>query len=784
MTTPPEADLEAHLSAQLPKIFPHIPPGDIDHQTHLVLRFGRNEITVNGETKWKKEGRADIVLNHKGKPIAVIELKRAGVKLTRDDVDQGRNYARVLEHPAPLVVVTNGSDTWLIDAYSGEDLAGDSVEADQLRELFANASKIAAEKRQAAIEALLGTDSSVWESAVQMATDRVIDRLSTWDDDLRKPFGRFHFVRQAAQAAIDAFESGKKVVVLEGAPLTGKTNALKSFSVLTDVLEPKFAMLFVMASMAHSRLFERLADVLTSELGWEIEGKDARTWLRRFASKAEGPTLVVAVDGVAKGSLVAKELETFAESGFGDRLKFLVTTESADDVLMSGRDVSALAEAAVSFRMSPLTADEFHQSRASLVKRGVGFDRGAELSRVHRLPWILRAELAQVPKDIPYGREIRLPASIGVELVWYARERLKGLAYIQRPLREIARALVNGATKKSEALVLGQIGGFVVPIDDLDSNGRAAMGTLVADGWAREYRHAGGEDVVMPTVPELFMAELCDVVSRELEARIADPAAAARWLSDTCAGLFLGDVIGAQAIIDCGLRLGSFPQLLIVKLLEDRPEVRTMGAALIAMPLRDGSLMHLKIGEDGSITPSDRSGNAIGRTIPPTPGEGPGQTYGALTSWSILAHLTRRPMASGPELSDRVDLVLIMELGTCPFPLLHVSNELMGVMVHDLGDHGETLAREHALADPVTMSMRHLFAREWEQMDDFISAMLAEDSLVLMVRVHNALHALEDSSNIELSGWASGRLSSTVLPEIKRLMEMPAHSAGGAVEEE
>lgn len=315
MTTPPEADLEAHLSAQLPKIFPHIPPGDIDHQTHLVLRFGRNEITVNGGTKWKKEGRADIVLNHKGKPIAVIELKRAGVKLTRDDVDQGRNYARVLEHPAPLVVVTNGSDTWLIDAYSGEDLAGDSVEADQLRELFANASKIAAEKRQAAIEALLGTDSSVWESAVQMATDRVIDRLSTWDDDLRKPFGRFHFVRQAAQAAIDAFESGKKAVVLEGAPLTGKTNALKSFSVLTDVLEPKFAMLFVKASMAHSSLFERLADVLTSELGWEIERKDARTWLRRFASKAEGPALVVAVDGVAKGSLVAKELETFVSPG-------------------------------------------------------------------------------------------------------------------------------------------------------------------------------------------------------------------------------------------------------------------------------------------------------------------------------------------------------------------------------------------------------------------------------------------------------------------------------------
>lgn len=776
MTTPPEADLEAHLSAQLPKIFPHIAPGEIDHQTRLVLRFGRNEIVVKGDTQWKKEGRADIILNHKGKPIAVVELKRAGVKLTRDDVHQGRNYARVLNDPAPLVVVTNGTDTWLIDAYTGDDLAGDSVEADQLQELFANASKIAAEKRQSAIEALLGTDSSVWAPAVQMASDKIIDRLSTRDGDVRKPFGRFHFLRQAAFTAVAAFDKGAKTFIIEGGPLTGKTNALKSFSIVTEEVDPKYAMLFVRASVAQSSLFERLADVLTLQLGWEIEAKDARSWLRRFASKADGPALVIAVDGVTKDSLIAKELESFAEAGFGDRLKFLITTERSDDLLTSGRDASALSEDAFGIELGPLADNEFRAATTLLKKAGVGFDRGAELSRAHRLPWILRAEVGDVPEKIPYGREIRLPASVGVEIVWIARARLKGLTEIQRHLRDLARALVSSTSRKSAELTLGQIGGFIIPIDDLDQIGRAAMDVLVRDGWAREYRHAGGEDVLITTVPEFFMAELCDVVSRELEGRLGDPADAAAWLSDVCSGLFLGDVIGAQAIVDCTQRLGYFPRLVIEHLLEDRPEVRKMGAALIALALRDGSLLYLNIDDDGAITPSDKNGVAIGETMKSDPAEGLGQTYGGLTSWAMLAQLTRVPMASGSKWYDRVDLALLLELGTCPFPLVHVSNDPLGVMVHDLGEHGETLAREHALADPITMSMRHLFAREWRDLDDFLSAMLAESSAVLLVRAHNALHALEGSYDPDLSAWAEKMLSDTILPEIEKLLKGPAQA--------
>ncbi len=128
------------------------------------------------------------------------------------------------------------------------------------------------------------------------------------------------------------------------------------------------------------------------------------------------------------------------------------------------------------------------------------------------------------------------------------------------------------------------------------------------------------------------------------------------------------------------------------------------------------------------------------------------------------------------ELFDRVDLALLLELGTCPFPLVHVSNDPLGVMVHDLGEHGEALAREHALANPITMSMRHLFAREWRDLGGFLSAMLAEDSAVLLVRAHNALHALEGSADPDLSAWVEKTLSVTILPDIERLLKEPAQA--------
>lgn len=783
MTVPPEADLEAHLGAILPELFPGISTGEIDHQTYLTLQFGRNEIVVNGKTTWKKGGRADIIINHKGKAIAVIELKRADLNLSEADIEQGRNYARVLPEIAPLVIVTNGTDTWLIDSYTGEKIEGDHVGADLLKQLFSNAGKIAADKRQSAIEALLGTESDVWPRAVRAATRSVIQRLTSLDGDARKPRGRFHVVRQAAVTAISSFDRGVKTIVIEGAPLSGKTNALMSFAMLTECKEADYVMLLIRGAMDQASIYEKLADVLGVELGWQISADDARNWLRRLGNSSNGPTLVLGIDDVEKGSRVAKELETLAEAGIGDKLKLLVTSENRDDILKSKRDASVLSDSAVVAPLGKFNDREFSMALRALSNERISFDEGAELSSSHRVPWILRAEVDAVPQPLPDGTEARLPASVGVELIHIARARLNDLGEIRRPFRELARALLANDAAKSPQLALNQAGAFVIPIAEMGSRERESMRDLVAGGWLREYRHAGGEDVAVPTVPELFLSELTEVVSTELEKHLNDPAQAAAWLSETCSGLFLGDVIGAQAIIDYGRRSGGLANALLWELYAIEPKVEQTGAALLAMAKPDGNLLYVKVDENGGITPCDRQGIPIRKTIETESDDTLGVSVSRQTAWTILAQLTRVPMAAVEDLTnevdmaDRIDLQLMFSIGECPFPLVHGSNEPIGHLVHDFGAQGTALAREHALAEPVTMSMRGLLAREWKRLDEALDAMAQEGSVPLLVRMHNALHAVLGSSEPGLTEWASRKLSDGIVPALRGRLGIASESS-------
>jgi type I site-specific restriction endonuclease len=74
---------------------------------------------VGGEPVSRIESRSDVLVSHNGKPLAVLELKRPGQALTESDEKQGLSYAALLHPPPPLVVVTNGSDTRILDSYSG-----------------------------------------------------------------------------------------------------------------------------------------------------------------------------------------------------------------------------------------------------------------------------------------------------------------------------------------------------------------------------------------------------------------------------------------------------------------------------------------------------------------------------------------------------------------------------------------------------------------------------------------------------------------------------------------
>lgn len=113
---------------------------------------------------------ADIVISVKGQPLAVLELKRNGIPISSDDVEQGLSYARMLNPMPPLVVVTNGTDIRLLETYSGEDWNPPTASDAEFAKLVQAASRAAAVDTKRAVEVLPGTGSDIWVSAVRQAT--------------------------------------------------------------------------------------------------------------------------------------------------------------------------------------------------------------------------------------------------------------------------------------------------------------------------------------------------------------------------------------------------------------------------------------------------------------------------------------------------------------------------------------------------------------------------------------------------------------------------------------
>ena len=173
-----EADLESAISAAISQAFPRLAGPDIGHQVEFSIRLGHATITTKGRESWVRRGRADVLLTHQGRPLAILELKKSGVALQSGDGEQGLSYARLLPEMAPFVVVTNGQDLRILETFSGKPWTAETPDEKAFEALMASAANVAAGDRDAAIETLMGSDPQVWTRATAAASQAAVADLT------------------------------------------------------------------------------------------------------------------------------------------------------------------------------------------------------------------------------------------------------------------------------------------------------------------------------------------------------------------------------------------------------------------------------------------------------------------------------------------------------------------------------------------------------------------------------------------------------------------------------
>lgn len=771
--TPPEAELEALLTPALNTAFPHIPSNKFHHQTFLKGRIGHSEYEVDGLRSWEFEGKADIILFYEEQPLAVVEVKREDKKLTEKDRRQGMSYAEAMTPRPPLVILTNGQTTDLYDSASGEKWSPSSPDGIAINKLFENAAKIASANLDWTIEVLMGPEAGVWTNVVRARTNELIAQLSGSAVDAHKPFVRdLLFPRKATSYVEEKLDVGTQIILLHGAPLIGKTHIFKDLAGRFSTSD-EFAFFLVRSGGAQGYgLFQHIANVFSGSLEWAVTPNDVRQWLRRMSSFTHGPALVLGIDSLFAGSAIADDLEELAAAGFGKRLRILATVDDPTRIRINqnGRGETAIGQISELVEIAPLDIDEFRAAEGELEKHRIRFTKGSDVASEYRIPWILRAISADVLSDpMHQDHDAIMPSLLGINLIHKSRSKLSTFADAQRGYRLLARDAVADNAQISPELALEAAHAFVVRRDALSSPTREMVPQLIEQGWLSSYRHAGDDDIVVPCSPEFFLSEFAAASSEELERRVDENEdEAAIWLANRFEGVFLGDLIGAQAILDMARRRGGYSSRLFLKLLEQRPSVTKNIKGLFALPRPDGSIQNFLITEDRKMFCTDANGRPIGEGVDVS--DDMPSTYVNLAGWMILAQLARVPAIADADGSPRVDLTMLLEIGTCPIPLLQGARDPIGHLVHDIEGHGEILCHENGVVEAATAAMEQTFSNDWQGLDGWFDEAISRRSLPLLTRISIALREIYAHSAPQKAQWSQQMLENKVEPAISELI--------------
>lgn len=774
-TKPTEADLEAEIRGALRRAFPWIPAADLKHQTKFSFQLGHAVIRVDGKKAYRAEGRADIVIEARGVPLAVMELKRRGIPLTADDAKQGLSYARVLQQMPPLVVVTNGDDTRLYETHSGQEWKHTGDLDAEFAKLIEAASRAAAVDIKQAVEVLLGTSADIWVSAVRQATTLLVKELcGPWGNPLLPFVTDFLIPREATQDALESLRAGTRVAIIKGAPLAGKSSVLRELAIATEK-STDFALLFIEAD-GHS-IFQRLANLLASTLAWPVSPDEVRAWLRRL-SKAQGPAIVLAIDGPSPGnSDIRKDMDELCSGSYGKNVRVVM---SMDDTVVpkytttpDGRKLTAIGRAATELEVGPLSDAEFESAVRLLWKHRIRFITGATAAAELRAPAILRAiagPVADHPRHAQGNGIATLPPMLGLDLIVYARRRFKD-PDLHRKLREVAKAVLrdSGDPGLPHTLRLESVGLFVVRNQTLEKIlNRGDMDSLVSSGILKPAVDSSGEAILYIRLSELLASELSRLLADELGKRIPKGVQkAAAWLVEKAGALPLGDIVAAQAVFEAAAT-GIVTLSFINALVNTPPSEEKIRPGEYAMHIPGRGLRRLHFQEDGSLVWIENGERTV---IQPEPGEGFGSLIADMSAWLILSHLASMPFemeSTDGNGRERVDPLLLLEIGTCPQVLRGPQNEpeKNATLVHDVPGHGSVVCHKFGIVEPVTLAITKLLASNWVEAGDWITAAAGLGSFPLMMRIYIALQQIA-VFNFAKAAWATRMLTKVVEPALE-----------------
>jgi hypothetical protein len=275
-----EATLEARIAQVLRTTFPTYEDVNVIHQKSFSIKFGHHEVTVDSKEPSKRANRAicDILLTIGEQNIILLELKREGLSISEEDVDQGISYARLTHPMPPLTLISNGNDNYFYNTYTKEKLDVTSVDMEYLQSLTDKSFKLALNDFKNAVSVLLNKDYEIFSKIINKISEEKFKMLLGEIGDFSKPICTdFVFERQLIMEIQTHFSNKIPLVGIIGSAFSGKTNILYKFFEITK--SDNVFLLYLDCSDHNYSILQQLANNFTDDAKVLITKDQIREWL-------------------------------------------------------------------------------------------------------------------------------------------------------------------------------------------------------------------------------------------------------------------------------------------------------------------------------------------------------------------------------------------------------------------------------------------------------------------------------------------------------------------------
>ncbi len=264
-----EANLEQRIVLEIRKHFPFLKKEDITLQESFSIRLGHKKHVI--------KGRADVMIQHDGKPLAIFELKAPKIELTIDDYEQCVSYARLTEPITPLSIISNGKEAVVLNTYTREVVDVDYANEEAFNKLIKNMGSIAESQLNSAINILLGNSKEIWNKTIHEINESGFSNITSRILNLESPIcEEFKIERNIVNELLKQIYMDS-LLIFTGEPSSGKTNVIYQ---LCQLAEKKDGFIPIYINLEEPKsIFQYLADKFSGVLYTPVSKDEFRYWL-------------------------------------------------------------------------------------------------------------------------------------------------------------------------------------------------------------------------------------------------------------------------------------------------------------------------------------------------------------------------------------------------------------------------------------------------------------------------------------------------------------------------